>query len=170
MMQIISILIQFVFNAIKYLLGFLTIFILGIAGAAMYALPWLIRLATILIWLIAGLIGIQTIQAIYSPFSDSIPLFALQFAVIVIMVAWALVAMKDGRQVWGILATGGLVVASFSYGALWLVDHWKYADLFFRILPTSLFVSGMFYITVRMRAKRKHETHSTRLNTQPVSA
>ena len=159
MLNIISILVNFVFNAIKYLLGFLMIVILGIVGAALYALPWLLRTATALLWLGGAYIGFTTIQTIYAPFSPAIPVIALQFAVILVSVGWVIIVLgKNTSFVWGGMAAVGLVVGGTSIGSIWLLDHWQHADLFFRVLPPAMFAVLLIYETLRLRSLRSKET------------
>ena len=159
MLNIISILVNFVFNAIKYLLGFLMIVILGIVGAALYALPWLLRAATVLLWLTATYIGFGTIQTIYAPFSPAIPVLALQFAVILASVGWVIIVLgKNTSFVWGGMAAVGLVVGGASIGSLWLLAHWQHADLFFRVLPPAMFSVLLIYETLRLRSLRSNQT------------
>jgi hypothetical protein len=131
MLNIISTLLTFVFNAIKYLLGFLTIVILGVVGAVLYALPWLLRAAALLVWLGGAYVGITSIQTICAPFSPAIPVIALQFAVILILVAWITILLRANTKFfWGGMAAGGLVAGGAASGAAWLLEHWQYADLF----------------------------------------
>ena len=155
MMNVILILIQFVFNAIKYLLEFLAIVILGMVGAILYSLPWLLRIVALLIWLGGDYLGISTIQAIYFPISPAIPVIALQFAVILMSVGWLLIVLnKNTKLVWGGMAAGGLFIGGASIGSIWLLSHWQYADLFFRVLPPALFSVLLIYETIRLRSLR----------------
>ena len=155
MMNVILILIQFVFNAIKYLLEFLTIIILGIVGAILYSLPWLLRIVALLLWLGGDYLGISTIEAIYAPISPATPVIALQFAVILMSVGWLLIVLnKNTKLVWGGMAASGLVICGASKGAIWLTSHWQYADLFFRVLPPALFSVLLIYETIRLRSLR----------------
>jgi len=157
MLNVISILIQFVFNAIKYLLGFLVILILGVVGAVLYALPWILRMIALLIWLGSAYLGFTSIETIYSPFSPTIPVIALQFAVILILVAWVIILLQTNTKLfWGGMAVGGLVVGSAATGSIWLLDHWQYADLFFRVLPSTLFSVLLIYETIRLRSLRRN--------------
>ena len=155
MMNVILILIQFVFNAIKYLLEFLAIIILGIVGAILYSLPWLLRIVAVLLWLGGDYLGITSIQTIYFPISPAIPVIALQFAVILMSVSWLLIVLsKNPRLVWGGMAAGGLVIGGVSSGSIWLLSHWQYANLFFRVLPPALFSVLLIYETIRLRSLR----------------
>ena len=157
MMNVILILIQFVFNAIKYLLEFIAIIILGIVGAILYSLPWLLRIVALLLWLGGDYLGISTIEAIYAPISPSTPVLALQFAVILVSVGWVLVVLsKNTKLVWGGMAAGGLVIGGVSSGSIWLLSHWQYADLFFRVLPPALFSVLLIYETIRLRSLRRN--------------
>ena len=157
MMNVILILIQFVFNAIKYLLEFLAIIILGVVGAILYSLPWLLRIVALLLWLGGDYLGISTIQTIYTPISPAIPVIALKFAVILMSVGWLLIVLnKNTKLVWGGMAAGGLVIGSASIGSIWLLSHWQYADLFFRVLPPALFSVLLIYETIRLRSLRRN--------------
>ena len=157
MMNVILIMIQFVFNAIKYLLEFLAIAILGIVGAVLYTLPWLLRVVALLLWLSGAYLGFNSIQTIYAPFSPAIPVIALQFAAILISVGWIAILLRENtRFFWGGMAAGGLVVGGVSFGSIWLLTHWRYADLFFRILPPSLFSVLLIYETIRLRLLRRN--------------
>jgi hypothetical protein len=164
MLNVISTLLTFVINAIKYLLEFLTIIILGVVGAVLYALPWLLRIVALLLWLGGDYLGITLIQTIYAPFSPAIPVIALQFAVILVSVGWLLIVLsKNTRLVWGGLVAGGLVVGGASISSSWLVTHWLYADLFFRVLPPALFAVLLIYETIRLRSMHRNGKHYLRL-------
>ena len=157
MMNVILILIQFVFNAIKYLLEFLAIIILGIVGAILYSVPWLLRIVALLLWLGGDYLGITSIQTIYCPISPAIPVIALQFAIILMSVGWWLIVLsKNIRLVWGGMATCGLVIGGASIGSIWLRSHWQFADLFFRVLPPALFSVLLIYETIRIRSIRRN--------------
>jgi hypothetical protein len=157
MLNEISKLIQFVFNAVKYLLSFLTIIILGIVGAVLHAIPWLLRMGALLLWLSAAYLAITSIQTIYAPFSPSIPVLALQFAVILILVGWVTILLRENTKFfWGGMAAGGLVAGGASFGSNWLLVHWQYADLFFRVLPPTLFSVLLIYETIHLRSLRRN--------------
>jgi hypothetical protein len=143
-----------VLQAATILLQFLAQLLMGIVAAILYALPWLFRAVSIVVWFASLFVCIQTIDVIYAPFSDDIPLFALQFGVVMLMVVWTMVGMMDGRQVWGILTAGAVVLGMVTQGAVWLSTHWVHADLFFRVLPSALLAVGMITLSLRMRTRR----------------
>jgi hypothetical protein len=147
--------------AARMLYQFLVVTVLAALVAIVYALPWLLRAISILAWLVAGFIGIQTIQAIYSPFSPTIPLLALQFAVILLMVSWAMYSLLKGVQLWGSLFVAGLVISLLSWGAGLLAERWLYADLFFHVLPSLLLTVGMLTLSMRLRAIYNGQGHPT---------
>jgi hypothetical protein len=162
MLNVISTLLTFVFNAIKYLLEFLTIIILGVVGAVLYALPWLLRIVALLLWLGGDYLGITLIQTIYAPFSPAIPVIALQFAVILVSVGWISILLRENTKfLWGGMAAGGIVIGGASFGSNWLLAHWRYADLFFRVLPPALFSVLLIYETIRLRSM--HRNRNTQL-------
>ena len=111
----------------------------------------------LLFWLGGDYLGISTIQAIYFPISPAIPVIALQFAVILMSVGWLLIILsKNPRLVWGGMAAGGLVIGGASSGSIWLLSHWRYADLFFRVLPPALFSVLLIYETIHLRSLRRN--------------
>lgn len=158
MLKVTSTLLQYIKDAVKTLLAFLIILALGLVAAVLYALPWLLRAAALLLWLTAGYVGISSIQTIYSPFSPTIPVIALQFAVILILVAWMGLLLREQGAIhlWGGLAAGGLTVSGASMGLVWLSSHWPYADLFYRVLPACLFSVLLIFETVRLRSLRRN--------------
>jgi hypothetical protein len=157
MLNIISMLLTFVINAIKYVLEFLTIIILGSVGAVLYALPWLLRVVALLLWLGGDYLGITLIQTIYAPNSPAIPVIALQFAVILGSVGWLLIVLsKNTRLVWGGMTVGGIFIGGVSIASNWLLSHWRYADLFFRVLPPALFSVLLIYETIHLRSIRRN--------------
>ena len=147
-------------NRIKRTLLALTDFLLSISlggiEAILLALPWLLRIMAVLVWLTAAFIGIETVNDIYAPYSPAIPVIALQFAVILASVAWlAILLNRNARFLWGGMAAGGLVIGGISLGAAWILEHWSYANLFFRVLPPALFSVLLIHETVRLRALRQ---------------
>ncbi len=156
LISLIANLLTIIVKVFTTLVQFLIVVVLGLVAAVLFALPWLLRAAALLIWLIAAYIGITSIQTIYAPFSPAIPVLALQFAVILISVGWVLIVLsKNASFVWGGMAVGGLVVGGASIGSIWLLAHWRYADLFFRVLPPALFSVLLIYETIRLRALRR---------------
>ena len=101
--------------------------------------------------------GLSSVQAIYAPYSAAILVIALQFAVILISVGWVLVVLsKNSSFVWGSMAVVGLVVGSASVESVWLLGHWQYADLFFRVLPPALFAILLIYETLHLRSVHRN--------------
>jgi hypothetical protein len=149
------------------LIQFLIVVVLGLVAAVLFALPWLLRAAALLIWLAAVYLGFTTIQTIYTPYSPASPVIALQFAVILVSVGWVLIVLsKNTSFVWGGMAAGGLVVGGASIGSTWLLDHWQYADLFFRVLPPALFSVLLIYETIHLRSVRRNGIGETELAVQ----
>ena len=126
----------------------------AILVAFLYLIPWLLRIASILSWLVAAFISINTLHDIYSPFTDTIPMFALQLGVILIMMQWAMYGLRNGQNIWGLLFAGAIFLWLISEAMTWFSIHWQYADLFFRILPPALLGVGMITLSVRARTRR----------------
>ena len=53
---------RFFWNGFKYASGFLLILFFGVLGAFLYALPWLLRAASVLTWFAAGYLAITGID------------------------------------------------------------------------------------------------------------
>ena len=154
-------------HAVVALFKFLAQLALGILAAVLYTLPWLLRGLSVVIWLVSAFVAIQTVSAIYSPFSDGLPVLALQFLVIILMVLWAMVGLMDHKDVWGLLAAGGAVMYGLAYGANMLMTTWQYAHLFFRVLPVTLLAVGM--ITISIRTRTRHMSHMGSAKLTPSS-
>lgn len=157
MFAIIANLLKIIGNALRLLGQFFTILFLGLLAALLMALPWLLRMACVLAWLIGASLAIVTIQQLYSPFSPSGAVIVLQFAVVFLMVAWAGVLLRKYRKnIWGGLAVGGLTSALVTLkGIPWLMANWQHTDLLLRVLPSALFSLALLYLTIRLRILRK---------------
>jgi hypothetical protein len=81
---------------------------------------------------------------------------SLKFALIFIQVAWlSLMLLYAQKYIWGGLAMGAIMVGGFSWLALVVWEHWRYANLFFRILPSALFSALLIYETIHLRSMRR---------------
>jgi len=137
------------------LVQFVIVIVLGLTAAVLFALPWLLRASAILLWLTAAYMGFTSIQTIYAPFSPTMPVIALQFAVILVSVGWVLIVLnKNPSFIWGGMTVVGLIMGSLSIGSVWLLNHWQHADLFFRVLPPALFSVLLIYETLHLRSMR----------------
>jgi hypothetical protein len=145
------------FQALRLTSQFLAVGLLGMLAALLYALPWLLRLTSLLLWLAGGYQALQAVQAIYGGYSPSGAVLALQFVVILLMVAWAGSLLRVAPPFfWGGLAFGGIVTTwTGGQGLPWLLSHWQEADDFFRLLPPALFSLGLIHLTLRLRSMRQ---------------
>jgi hypothetical protein len=153
LISLITKLVTLIVKVFTTLIEFLIVVILGLVTAVLFALPWVIRAISIAVWLAAIFIGFTSIQTIYAPFSDAIPLLSLQFTLILIAVAWMMsLILQNGKHFWGGLLVGGLVIGGAAISANWVLAHWVYADLAFRSLPPALFCLLLFYETIHLRS------------------
>lgn len=139
---------------ISKLLIFIKETLLGILIAVFNLIPWLLRVVSIVVWLIATFISINTLRKIYSPFTDVIPMFALQFGVVLMMVQWSMYGLRNGQNIWGLLFAGAMTLGGISQAMIWLSANWRYAELFFRVLPPALLGVGMITLSIRTRTRR----------------
>ena len=157
---------SFFWKGLLYTLGFLLILIFGVVGAVLFALPWLLRAASVLTWLAAGYLAITGINTFYRQYvSSPIPVLVLQFAIIIAMVGWVTTGFlqrKNKNMVWGMFATGGILIGGFFWKlAPWLFNRWPLAtDLIFRILPSALFMVLLVATTLRLKWLRTNEAVS----------
>lgn len=118
MLAILANLLNAIGHALLLLGQFLAILFLGLLAALLYALPWLLRMACVLGWLIGGYMAIEAIQNLYGFHSPIGAVLALQFAVIFLMVAWAgSLLLVNPKHIWGGLALGGLLPAWITWKA-----------------------------------------------------
>ena len=138
---------------------FLSILVLGIFIAIVYALPWILRGLAVLAWFLAGFFAITEIEGIYAPtLSSPIPVYALQLAAILILLAWPVAGMLlalRGRPgvIWGLIAVGALVVGGLFWKVLpWLRITWpETADLILSLLPLVAFMVILIVMTLRFK-------------------
>jgi hypothetical protein len=152
----------FVWNALRLLLEFLLALLLGFLGAVLYALPWLLRAASVLVWLAAGYTSLTWVGDFYAPLvSSPIPVRALQAAVIIILAAWVMLGLmaRGVQAVWGLLAASGITVGGFFWQAApWMLNRWPLeAHLFFRVLPSALFIVLLVFATLRLKSVFGHK-------------
>ena len=135
-------------------MDFVKILVLGFVAALLIVLPWLLRIAAFLVWLIGGYFAIMAIQAAYSPFSQHVEVLVLQFAVILAMMALAMLLMLEQKeQLWGGLTLGGALFLFISYGVISLSGT-EYGNLILRVLPPALLATSMLAMTIRLRTMR----------------
>ncbi len=143
-------------KSVSSLMDFLKLLALGFIAALLLVLPWLLKIAAFLVWLVGGYFAIMAIQVAYSPFSQPIEVLALQFAVILVMVAIALLLMRNHKeQLWGGLMLGGALSLFISYGVISL-SRTDYGNLILA-RPASLYFlqPACSSMTIRLKTMRR---------------
>ena len=141
-------------KSVPSLMDFLKLLALGFIAALLLVLPWLLKIAAFLVWSVGGYFAIMAIQVAYSPFSQPIEVLALQFAVILVMVAIALLLMRNHKeQLWGGLTLGGALSLFMTYGVISLSET-GYGNLILRVLPSVLLATSMLSMTIRLKTMR----------------
>ncbi len=142
-------------KAASMLWNFAVILFLGIVAIFLLAIPWLLRIAAMLIWLIGGYFAVTTIQCAYSAFSSSGEVILLQLAAIVLLVAIAMLLIIESREkLWGGLALGGTLFSFASLGIQSLASTTA-GTLILQVLPPTLLTVSMFVMSIRLRAMRR---------------
>lgn len=140
-------------QAVRILLEFLSVLVLGILAAIAYSIPWVLRVAATLVWFAGTYLLMDMVEKIYSPFSPVIPIRALQIAVIILSISWPAVLMNvNAKYVWGGFAISGLTLGGTSLVFKEISAGWIYGNLFFQTLPPILFSVLLIRETVRFRA------------------
>ena len=150
-------LIDALIRALVIAVQFIVLAILGFLVACFYLLPWLLRIAGLLISVYGLYEMVMAVNAIYAIYTEPTPLFALYVFVIAIQISLVfLIAMLNTRLIWGATYfTGALSLWTTKTGIPLIWQHWQHADLFFRVLPPLLFVVFFIYLTLRGRLKRR---------------
>lgn len=147
-------------QGLQTLRTFLIIVILGLLVAIVWALPWLIRVISVVSWLGGTYLAGDTLNAIYGPYSEPLPLMALWIVPAILAAALPVSLHYKGQlsKIWGAFVVFGLVCLVFATGSSWLIERWPDADLFFRAAPVLLLATLVFFIAPRLkrlRASRK---------------
>ena len=127
---------------------------LGLAAGLLLVLPWLLRIAAFLVWLIGGYCALIAVQTAYAPFSQHGEILALQFAAITSMVAIAMLLMMANREyLWGGLTLGGALFLLASYSVIKLANT-EYGSLVLKVLPSALLATSMIVMSIRLKSMR----------------
>ena len=142
--------------ALTILLQFLIIIALGILVAITYALPWLLRVGAFIVWLFGAYLLTRAVGEVYSPFSEAIPVMALQLFVVAIQLVMVMaVLMTNSQLIWGgLYFSGGIPIWLALKGIPDAFIHWQHADFFFRVLPPALWAVMLLYLTVKAKVQK----------------
>ena len=138
-------------KGLKTLVLFIAIVLLGILVGIVYAIPWLLRAIAILLWFYGGYLLIMAVETIYAPFTPEVPVMVLQFFVVAVQLfTFLTILMLNPRLIWSALYFTGIT-------PLWLAlsgipasfINWEHADFFYRVLPPTLYMLLLIFITIR---------------------
>lgn len=148
-----------IWKALKTLVEFLTVLLLGLIAGLLIVLPWLLRALALLGWLAGTFMLWLTINALYSKFTPALPLFALTAVPAIIATALVVWLFSRGQQgkLWGAMTLWGVIGWLVWKGSM-LLMRWQYGLLIVQVLPASLSAVLLLYINIRwglvLRAKR----------------
>ena len=159
MMGVISSLLTAIWKALKTLVEFLAVIILGIVAALLLILPWLLRALALVGWLAGTFLIWLTINNLYSAYTPALPLMALTAVPAILsaaLVVWLFYRGQQGK-LWGAMALWGVIGWLIWKGSL-LLAKWQYGLLTIQVLPAALSAVLLIYINIRwgavMRARR----------------
>lgn len=144
---------------LKALKDFILIVVLGFLIAVVFVLPWLIRIASIVVWIGGAFVSGQLLEHVYGPISETLPTMALWVlpSILAALVPVWMHAIGQFKRVWGAMFLYGLLCLAFSFSADWLLRSWEYADLLFRAAPPLLLAVLVIVLSMRLRALRSQK-------------
>ena len=155
----ISNLLNIIWKALKTLAEFLAVLLLGLIAGILMLLPWLFRVLALLGWLTGTFMLWKTVNDLYSPFTPTLPLFALTVGVASLssaLVVWLFYRGQQGN-LWGAMTLWGVIGWLIWKGSMNLVK-WEYGSLVVQVLPAALSAVLLLYINIRwgtvIRARR----------------
>jgi hypothetical protein len=159
MMGVISSLLAAIWKALKTLLEFLAVILLGIVAALLLIMPWLLRALALIGWLAGTFLIWLTINQLYGAFTPALPLMALTAVPAILsaaLVVWLFYRAQQGK-LWGAMTLWGVIGWLIWKGSL-LLAKWQYGLLAIQILPAALSAVLLIYINIRwgvvIRARR----------------
>jgi hypothetical protein len=155
----ISNLLNIIQQALKTLVEFLAVLLLGLLAAVLIALPWLLRVLALLGWFSGTFLLWKTVNDLYSTFTPTLPLFALSVVPAILSSALVVWLFSSGNQgkLWGAMTLWG-VVGWLVWRYSMVLIQWQYGTLVVQILPAALSAVLLLTITLRwgpvIRARR----------------
>ena len=152
--KIISKMAEILLSAIIVSLQSLLVILLGVLVVFFYALPWLLRAGSLLLWFYGIYRSVFLIHALYQPFTPPSPLMALDTFIALLQFGSLLVIFRlNPRLAWGALTLIGSFSLWFSTRLIPALINKTHAALVLRILPSVLWGGLLLFLTVR--AKRR---------------
>lgn len=138
---------------------FLLVVSVGLLVVLVFVLPWIIRVASVVAWLAGAYIAAETLNQVYGPMTETIPLMMLWVIPSILAAAVPVWMFYKGLLpwIWGGFFLYGLLGFGFRKCVIMLLAHWSYADLFFRVAPVMLLTTLVFYISIRLKLMRMKE-------------
>ncbi|MBT4312378.1 MAG: hypothetical protein HOD49_18490 [Anaerolineae bacterium] len=155
--SIITTLFRWLIYVFVIFIQFVIIVALGVLVAIFYALPWVLRIGAVIVWLYGAYLMTNSVGEIYSPFTEAaIPLLALQLFVVAVQIAMIVAVLFINTQlVWGgLYFSGGVPLWLALKGIPTIIETWEHVDIFFRVLPPALWAMMLIYITVKTKLRK----------------
>jgi len=164
-------LLEIVWNALKSLVEFLTVLLLGLTAALLIILPWLLRVLALIGWLTGTFLIWRTVNNVYDAFTPALPLLALSMVPAILSAALVVGLFSHGQQgkLWGAMTLWGVVGWMVQKG-LMLLMTWHYGVLVVQVLPATLSAVLLLTILLRwgpiIRARRFRQAEPVGLKTE----
>lgn len=149
---------RLIWTLLVILVQIIIIFILALVVGALYllrvALPCLLRGACIALFVFGWLQGALGVYALYAQIADGIGALFVAAALGIVLIALPVYSLRNGKNIWSAFALAGLV----GFGCAFLCAQAQsniVLQWLARGLPVSLTASGLIYIAVTQKKRRK---------------
>lgn len=153
-------LLRLIWTLLVIIVQIIVIFILALVAGALYllrvALPYLLRGACIALFVFGWLQGALSVYALYAQIADGIGALFVAAALGIMLIALPVYSLRNGKNIWSAFALAGLV----GFGCAFLCAQAQaqsniVLQWLARGLPVSLTASGLIYIAVTQKKRRK---------------
>jgi hypothetical protein len=118
-----------------------------------WALPIVLRVAAVALWLASLYAAFGAVFALYSQFSDTLPTVAVSIALSSLVVIVPVMLILGREQPWGSLIFGALIGGGEWLVASNLIGHRELYQIV-GVAPTVMATAGMLYLAVATKQRR----------------
>lgn len=160
LVQLVWLIVQLVVVIVLAIVDFGLLCLAVILRGIRWALPVLLRVATVALWLAGVGAAFLGTLVLYQAFDDPLPSFAVALAAAIPVIAIPVLLILQKLSLWGAFTFAALVGAS-----TWLLANWVRGDPALYpiagVTPTIIASAGMMFLAVKYKSRRKHgATHT----------
>jgi hypothetical protein len=121
--------------------------------ALQWALPIVLRVAAVALWLASLYAAFGAVFALYASFSDTLPTVAVSIAFALLVIAAPILLIRQGQMLWGALVFGALIGGGEWLVASRLLGHTEVYQIV-GVAPTVMAAAGMLYLAAATKQRR----------------